>query len=177
VVPAGPTPHDLALAAFEHGFQALQQRQYGRAAQQLRSLVKDYPEEKELHDRARVYLAICERQAAPRDAAPRTFDERVYAATVAINRGSYDEGLALLRHLTGEDPASDHVHYMLAVVLTLKAQPDEALSHLRQAIDLNAENRYLASQDVDLEPLRQVAGFSALLEAPSARRRTPARRR
>jgi tetratricopeptide (TPR) repeat protein len=176
-VPAGPSSHDLAVEAFERGFRTLQQRQFGRAAELLGSIVRDYPEEKELQERARVYLAICERQSGQREAAPRSFEDRVYAATLAINRGAYDEGLTLLRKLEGEEPANDHVQYMLSIVHTLRSEPDLALAHLRHAVELNPENRYLATQDVDLEPLRQEAAFLSALEVPSARRRAPHRRK
>ena len=60
---AGPSSHDQAVEKFERGFQALQQRQFGKAAELLRAVLNDYADEKELQERARVYLAICERQA------------------------------------------------------------------------------------------------------------------
>ena len=35
-----------------------------------------------LHERVRLYLNICQRQATQREAAPQTIDERLYAATL-----------------------------------------------------------------------------------------------
>jgi tetratricopeptide (TPR) repeat protein len=163
--------------AFERGFQALQQRHFGRAAELLASIVNKFPDEKEMQERARVYLSICERQAGRRDPKPRTFEERKNAATVAINRGAFDEGLTLLRKLETEDSGNDHVQYMLGVVYASTGDVERALAHLRNAIELNPENRFLSNQDVDLEPLRQNAGFAALLAAPPPRRRPAARRR
>lgn len=177
-VSAGPSPRDLAVDAFEHGFQALQVRQYARAAEFLASVVNGYPDEKELQERARVYLNICERQKLMREPAPRSFDERVNAATIAINRGAVDEGLSLLRKLEAEDRTSDHVQYMLSVAHTQAGDTANALLHLRQAVELNPENRFLATQDADLEDLRRAEGFLALLEAPlPARRKQLARKR
>ncbi len=172
-----PSSHDLAVNAFERGFQALQQRQFARAAELLRAVVSNFPDEKELLERARVYLSICARQAGLRDSRPRSFDERVNAATVAINRGAFDEGLASLRKLESEEPGCDHVHYMLCVVYTSSGEPAKALEHLRRAIELNPEKRCLSAQDADLEPLRQNAGFAALLGASDPRRRVVARKR
>jgi tetratricopeptide (TPR) repeat protein len=163
--------HEAAVEMFERAFRALQQRQFGRAAELLKAIIKTYPEEKELQERVRVYLTLCERQASSKEPAPKTFEDRVYAATVAINRGAYDEGLTLLRRLEAEDGSNDHVHYMLSVVHALKGDIAAGLGHLRQAIDLNPENRYLASQDVDFEPLHEMESFVALLEAPVVRRR------
>jgi tetratricopeptide (TPR) repeat protein len=176
-IAAGPSSHDLAVAAFERGFRALQQRQFARAAELLTSVVNGYPDEKELQERARVYLSICQRQAGGRDSKPRSLEERMNAATVAINRGAFEDGLALLRKLAGDSPDNDLVHYMLGVVYAATGDIVKALAHLRNAVDLNPENRFLATQDADRDPLRLDPGFASLVEAPLSRRRAVARRR
>ncbi len=168
-VPAGPSPHELAVEAFERGFQALQQRQFGRAAQFLATVLKDYPDEKEMQERARVYLSICERQQASPAQHPRSLEERINAATVALNRGAVGEGLALLRKLESDHGDHDHVQYMLCVAFTGVGDLPHALEHLKQAVALNHENRYLATQDVDLDPLRQDPGFAAALETSAGK--------
>jgi tetratricopeptide (TPR) repeat protein len=168
-VAAGPSSHELAVAAFEHGFQALQQRQFSRAATLLSQVINGYPDEKELQERARVYLLICERQKASQGPNPRSLEERINAATVAINRGAFNEGLTLLRKLAADHGENDYVHYMLSVVHTVLGDFPHALEHLKQAVVLNHENRFLASQDADLDALRQDSGFSSALEASTAR--------
>jgi tetratricopeptide (TPR) repeat protein len=168
--PAGPSVHDLAVAAFEKGFQALQAREFGRAAKLLAAVVDDYPDEKELQERARVYLSICERRvAAGERRKPQSLEESINEATVALNRGETSQGLALLRKLETERGDHDHVQYMLSVAYTLLGDFPQALEHLKQAVALNHENRYLATQDADLDPLRHDPGFPAALETPSVR--------
>ncbi len=175
--PAGPSPHELAINVFERGFKALQQRQFGRAGQLLSSVVTNFPDEKELQERARVYLSICERQTGGPGTKPRSFEERMNAATVAINRGAFDEGLGLLHQLESQDSASDHVQYMLCVAYTSAGDTEKALRHLRRAIELNPENRFLSTADMDLEPLRQLAGFAAAITPPPPARRQGAKKR
>jgi tetratricopeptide (TPR) repeat protein len=160
-----------AVAVYEKGLRALQQKQYVRAAQALRSILELYPDEKELHERARLYLNICERQTVPPDRTPQGFEERVYAATLSINAGAYDEGLAALQPLLAEAPTSDHVHYMLAVVHTLRHELPQAASHLERAIELDSDNRVLAWQDADLELLRQHPAHRAAFRVSSAAKR------
>src|SRR5262249_28107631 len=128
----GPPPHPAppqrrstyfeAVALYERGLAALQQHAYAEAANLLESVLRQYPEEKELHERVRLYLNICQRQATHREAAPQTIDERLYAATLAINGGQYDQAIAHLRLVRDEDPDNDHAIYMLAVA---HAQRDE----------------------------------------------------
>ena len=172
----GPPSHEQAVEAFERGFQALQQRQYGKAAELLGAVVNNFSDEKDLQERARVYLAICERQAA-RETKPRSFEDRLHAATVIVNRGAFDEALALLRKLEHEDAGNDYVQYLLSVVCTATGNAELALAHLRKAIALSPENQLRAMQDPDLESLRHDAGFAALAGDLPRRRRPAAKKR
>ena len=115
----------------------------------------------------RLYLNICQRQAAPREAAPRTLEERLYAATLSINGGKYDQAISELRLVRDEDPDNDHALYMLAVAHAQRGEPAEAIAHLERAIALNPENRAIARADPDLEPLRGDEAFRAALDAPT----------
>jgi tetratricopeptide (TPR) repeat protein len=160
-VPASD-PSRKAVEIFEKGFRALQQRQYDKAAEILAALVTSYPDEKELHERARVFMAVCERRAAAAPA-PRTVEERLCAATLALNRGDSRQALDLLAGLSREYPEHDHVHYLLAIAHGAAGETDRALGHLRRAIELRPSNRLQAGQDADLEALRTSPAFHALI--------------
>lgn len=162
---------------FERGFQALQQRQFAKAATLLTAVLNNFSDEKELQERARVYLAICERQAT-RETKPRSFEERLNAVTIALNRGAFDESLALLRRLESEDSRNDYVQYLQAVTHAALGSIAQAMAHLRSAIELSPENRFRAAQDPDLEPLRQDAAFAEMTDAlPRRRKAVPAKKR
>jgi tetratricopeptide (TPR) repeat protein len=183
--PAPPRPPIVragfgdAVALYEQGVAALQAHEYSRASTLLRSVLSGYPDEKELHERARLYLNVCERQVVSRAAAPSTTEERIFAATVAFNTGDYDEALVYLRAANQADPDHDHALYMLAAVLALRDEAGEAVPFLLRAIELNPENRTMARHDPDLEALRQHDSVRVALESvPPAKpeRRRPQRR-
>jgi len=155
-----------AVAVYERGLEALQRHAYQQAASLLESVLRQYPEEKELHERVRLYLNVCQRQGAQRETAPQSIDERLYAATLAINGGQYDQAIAHLRLVRDEDPDNDHAIYMLAVAHAQRDEHAEAVAHLERAIVLNPENRALARNDPDLEPLRDDEAFRAAVDAP-----------
>jgi len=177
--PLPPSPHLDAIAVYEQGVRALQAREYGPAAEILQAVIDRYPDEKELHERARLYLNVIRRQTIPLDSTPKSREERVYAVTLAINRGAYQEALAALGALQAEVPDDDRVQYMLAVVHAQRGELSEAVSCLERAVDLNPENRGFASQDADLEPLRRDLQFRTMLERASSirDRRSPSRGR
>src|SRR4030088_1828707 len=87
-IPQRRTTYFEAVALYERGLDALQRHEYDRASNLFSSVLEQYPEEKELQERVRLYLNVCERQAIARKAAPETIDERLYAATLAINGGN-----------------------------------------------------------------------------------------
>lgn len=170
--PERKSTYPEAVAAYERGIAALQRRDYQSAAESFRDLMTRFPDERELQERAQVYLRVCERELAAA-AAPRTTEERLVAATVALNAGDHVRTLALLDEVLHEDPKSDLAEYMAAVVYCAKGDPEAAIGRLRRAIELNPENRNLARQDGDLDALQDNETFRRLLEAPAA----PARRR
>jgi len=156
-----------AVAVYERGVAALQRHAYGEAASLLESVLKQYPEEKELHERVRLYLNICARQAKQREETPQTLEERLYASTLSLNEGRYDEAIQHLRLVRDEDPDNDHALYMLAVAHAQRGEHAEAIAHLERAIAMNPENRALARHDPDLDPLRDDEAFLSALETPS----------
>ena len=164
---------------YENGVRALQRHDYQGAAAQFRSIIERYPEERELQERSQLYLRVCERETARRPATPQTPQERVYAATVALNAGDTASALDNLRRALADAPDSDHAHYIMSVALASKGEAVQALEHLRQAIALNPENRALARQDPDLEAVRHVGGFRELFDggSGSARSKAQARKR
>jgi len=180
VSPSAPvlrTTYIEAVALYERGLHALQGHDYAGARDVFRSVLSRYPEEKELHERVRLYLNICERQGAPRQSpAPRNVEERLYAATLALNAGEYDQALLHIQSVIDDDADNDHAHYMRAVALTVRGDVSDALPSLVRAIELNPENRALARQDPDLEPLRHNEGFRQALDAASGASRQDKRR-
>lgn len=166
-----------AVAVYERGVQALQRHDYTAAADHFRVVLDRYPDERELLERARLYLRVCERETERQPAAPKTPAERVYAATVALNSGDHAGALEHLQRALSEDPDSDHAHYTMAVALGMRGRVDEALDYLRNAIGLNPDNRGLARQDPDLEAVRNHDSFHAVLDTPAMNRRRPRPRR
>jgi tetratricopeptide (TPR) repeat protein len=174
--PAHRPTYVEAVALYERGLQALQRHDYRSASDVLQSVLRLYPEEKELHERVRLYLNVCARHVTPQGDDPQTLEERLYASTLAINGGQYDKAIGHLRLVRDEDPDNDHALYMLAVAHAQRGELAEAMVHLERAIALNIENRALARTDPDLEPLHDDEAFRLAIEAPLSGTRFDRRR-
>jgi predicted Zn-dependent protease len=176
--PHGDTPSSAsqsptyfeAVALYEQAVRTLQQHNFAKAADLLRHMMTTFPEERELAERSRVYLTLCERQLRPLTAEPQNTSERLYAATLALNAGDIDAAVHHLERILQEQPGHDQALYMLAVSYAQRDQVADAIRYLQQAIEANPENRALARMDPDLDDLRDDDAVSALLESPSAMR-------
>lgn len=176
--PAGPSRNEPprrstyveAVALYEQALRTLQQHNFAKAADLLQHMVATFPEERELIERSRVYLALCERQLKPLTAEPQNSAERLYAATIALNARKPEDAIRHLERILQEDGKHDQALYMLAVSHAQREATSDAIRYLQQAIEANPENRALARMDPDLDDLRDDDAVSALLDAPSVMR-------
>ena len=148
-----------AVTLYGKGLKALQRKNYDGAATAFRTLLEDFPEERELHDRARLYLNVCERETGPKVKVPKSVDERILAATLALNRRDVDQALVLLRRTASSHPKHDHIQYMLALAHALRDDVETAAEHLERAIALNPGNRLQAKQEPDFDSIRRTQPF------------------
>ena len=166
VIPGAPRPSTEAVALFEQGMQALQRHDYTAAAGVFRGLMSEYPREGALRERSVVYLALCERELARRPTEPRTVEERLTAATAALNNGVDDRAELLAQSVLSDVPQHDLALYLLAAVEARRGAADEALHFLSRALAANPEIRAQALHDEDFEDLRDMDAFRDLIEAP-----------
>ena len=165
-VDAKRTSYLEAVKLYEKGLEALQQRNFTAASSALKAVIDEHGDERELHERARIYLKICERELAPLSAEPQTQEELVLAATVALNEQETEKALGYLEQAVSENPSADGAHYMLAVVFAQQGNAEQALTHLGRAVELDPENRLVALQEVDFDIFKDEIEFQTLVEEP-----------
>jgi tetratricopeptide (TPR) repeat protein len=156
---------------YERGLQALQSKRYREAADTLKRVIAEFPEEIELHERAQLYIRVCERQITPPDSTPKSPEEQVLAATLALNAGAVDRAVTLLSAALQRQADNDAAEYMLGVALGTRGDYQGALQHLARAIELNPDCRDALRKEPELEALRETEEFRALLAAASAPRK------
>jgi len=155
-----------AVALYEKGLKALQRKHYLGATTAFRQVLEQFPEERELHERARLYLNVCERETKPLAKTPKSLDERILAATVALNRRDVDQALLLLRRTASSHRKHDHIQYMLALAHALRNDVEIAAEHLARAIALNPSNRLQAKQEPDFDSIRRTKPFLDAIKPP-----------
>ena len=177
VVPQAPHPAPISavkapsvesVKAFEQAMNALQRHDYKTASTTFEMILSQFPNEGFLVDRARVYLELAARELRRRPADSGNIEERLTAATLALNNHNDVEAARLATDVLNEDRAQDLAEYLLAVVASRGGDVETALAHLRNAIRLNPECRLQARQDEEFDPLMDSDDFHALIEPPTA---------
>lgn len=147
---------------YDRGVAALQKKKLDEAERNFLDLIQKYPEERELVDRARVYLSVVERQK--REARPATTEpeDLYYVAVLERNRGNVAEAIEHLKRAARKN-GHGRVDFLLACCYAQNGETDTALEHLRKAIEEDQSNRILARHDRDFDPVRETPGFLELL--------------
>jgi uncharacterized protein HemY len=115
-----------------------------------------------------VYLELCERALNRQPANPRTLEERLTAATAALNNGDDSRAERLVRTVLAEDTRQDLALYLMAAIEARRGRAEAALSHLSHAMAVSPEVRAQARHDADFESLRESEAFQSLLDPPSS---------
>jgi tetratricopeptide (TPR) repeat protein len=154
---------EVALKNFGIAIRYFQKRDYQRASE-LFEKVATGPV-CEMADRARVHLSFCERQRRQEKQHPKTAEGCYASGVAALNSRDFDQALEYLTKSDKLVPGQEYVHYALAAAYGLQGDPDNALSHLEEAIRLRPQNRVQARHDEDFQTLSADPRFSRLLGA------------
>src|SRR5262249_7094875 len=146
---AKPDPRfTQAVQNFEAGMKLLQGQKFDRAKGLLEK-VMDGPS-RELADRARVYLNLCNQQLSRTNTSFKTPEEHYDYAVSVMNNGELDEARSHMEKILRQHPKADYAVYGLAVLDCMANKPEDCLRHLEQAIKLNPQIRFQARNDSDL---------------------------
>lgn len=151
-----------AMKVYEEAIRHFNKQSFRRAKEIFEKVVAG--PSRELAERARVHLAICE-QRLQRSARVhlRSADDHYHYAVSQINLARYDEARAHLEKARRQAPKADYIYYALASVAALSGEAEDAFAYLTQAIKLRPENRYHARNDSDFRLLEDDPRLQDLL--------------
>jgi tetratricopeptide (TPR) repeat protein len=87
------------------------------------------------------------------------------SAKPLYDAGKYAEAAEVGRRLVADRPDQPYLFYNLACCESLTGQKEEALDHLRRALELSDMFRDYAKGDSDLDAMRDEPGFAELVGA------------
>jgi tetratricopeptide (TPR) repeat protein len=156
--------YQKALTAYAEAIKEFRREKFDKAVELLRAFVDKHPVEKELVDRARIYITISEGKLKGKGEpiALKTAEDHYQYGVYKINTGEYDEAMKLLEKAAKLDPESGKVSYALADLCCLTGQTEDCLEHLKKAVQIDKSFRVLAQNEPDFEPLWEDKKFKVI---------------
>src|SRR2546425_156781 len=152
-----------SVKQYESAVKLLYAQEFEKAKTAFEKLIQVYGDDREVLERAKIHLKLCELKIAKKPPTPRTVEEHYNLAVALMNNGKYEESIEHLTKALRHSPDCDYVLYALAATNCLTGNLDGALNNLRAAIHLKPENRFLAQHDSDFEPLMQDSRFISIV--------------
>jgi tetratricopeptide (TPR) repeat protein len=154
--------YEKALSAFNLAMKAFHKGEFVKSEELLNSFLEKFPLEKELVDRAHVYLKICSSKKKKERNQMRTFDDYYQTSIIKLNQGEYEEALKLLGKAGEMKPKEGKVPYLMSNAYCLKGEIELCLEHLRKAIQIDKFFSTLAQNESDFEPLWEDKKFKLI---------------
>ena len=143
---------------------------FDKAIKCFETLIADHPEEPEIQERAKVLIHACEKKIHDRGKTVLRSAEDHYNVGIAdLNNRQIGSAIEHLQHALKLTPKADHILYALATANALQGHRDQALQHLKQAIQYRPENRFLAARDSDFEKLHDDPEFKQLIASADSK--------
>jgi tetratricopeptide (TPR) repeat protein len=150
-----------AVQNYEGAVKAMQEHKFEKAKVLLEKILA--AGQRELMDRARVHLNLCNQQLASVSTSFKTHEEHFDYAVSLMNGGQFDQARGHMEKILKQNPKADFAYYGMAVVDCLTGQVESSLKHLGESIRLNPQNRFQARNDSDFQNMADDPRFTELL--------------
>jgi len=144
---------EKALAAYGEAMKEFHKGRFDKAQELLKLFLEKFDTEKELVDRAKVYLQMTQEKGEKETVSLKTMDDYVYYSIYKINSGAHEEALKLLEKALEMKEEEGRVYYLMANAHILMGKPDEAMECLKKAFQRDKFYRTMAQNEIDFEPL------------------------
>ena len=154
--------YQKALAAYGQALKEFHKGEFSKAVELLAAFMEKYPNERELVDRARLYLSICKTRDKKETVHLKSFEDYFNQSVYRINKGEYESALKLLEKALEMKTDEGKIFYLMADAYCRMGQVDTCLDHLKKAIQKDKYFRVLAQNESDFEPIWEDKKFKLI---------------
>jgi tetratricopeptide (TPR) repeat protein len=154
--------YEKILAAYGQAVKAFRKGDCAKAAELFHSFLEKCDTEKELADRAQIYLALCENRKDKGTPHLKTFEDYYKYAVYKLNQKDFDEAIKLLEKAKEKKPKEGKVSYLTALTYCQMEDNEKCLQHLKDAVHNDKFFAILAQNESDFEPLWEDKKFKII---------------
>lgn len=153
--------YEAAVKSFDAAMRLFQKQNYQGAKEIFEKLANNPV--REVADRARVHLAVCEQKLSRQDSAPKAGNDLYLLGVAQLNARNMEAAIELLGKADKASPDHEEIRYALASAHAAQGNIESALEHLKAAIALRPENRFQARHDEDFHSIAADPRFKQLV--------------
>lgn len=155
--------YDKALAAYGEAVKEFRKGKTEKAKELFHSFVEKHDSEKEIVDRAKMYLEIIQEKGKKGSLPLKTSDDYLFASVYKINQGNYEDALKLLEKALEAGEEEGRTYYLMANAYIHLRKTEEALENLKKAFQKDKFYRIMAQNEIDFEPLWEDKKFKLIM--------------
>ena len=145
--------YEKALSSYGDAMKEFHKGKLDKAEEMLKTFLEKYDTEKELVDRAKIYLLMIQEKGKKETVSLKTFDDYLNYGVYKINSGAYEEALKLLEKALEMKEEEGRVLYLMADAHILMGKTEEAMECLKKAFQKDKFYRILAQNEIDFAPI------------------------
>lgn len=153
--------YQKALDYYSKAMKEYRKGDFQKASELLREFIKNFSSEKELYNRAQLYLSICE-EKKKKKVTLKDFDDYYQHSVYKLNRGEYDEALNYADKALEKKPKEGKVYYLKALIFCSRGNKEQCIENLKKAVQLDKFFKVLAQNEVNFEPLKEEKKFNLI---------------
>ena len=154
--------YEKAILSFGEAVKTFRKGSCEKAVEMFEALIEKHASERELVDRARAYIKICQKITTKATLPSKTFNDLYESGVFLMNLGKYEEALKLFNKAIEKNPDHAKILYFMAAIYQSMGDSDQSLEFLKRSIQQDKYFKVLAQNDSDFEDLREDKKFKLL---------------
>ncbi len=154
--------YEKTLSSFSQAAKAFRRGDCKKASEYFRVFIEKYPMEKELVDRAKLYMKICENKDKKDAFVLKDFDDYYEMGVYKLNQGAYEEALELFNKALEKDSSKGKVIYLIGKTHYLMGDKEKFLDNLKSAIQVDKSFQIFAQNDLDIDDIKKDKKFKLI---------------
>lgn len=155
--------YTMALNAYSQAIKSFRKNDCQKTIEVLTAFQEKYVSEKELVERASMYIEICKNRLAQKDPVLKSYDDYFRHSVYKINQREFQDAENALQKAIELNPKEGKLYYMMATLNHLMDEDEKCLEFLRKAIEIDDFFRILAGNEADFDDIRENEDFKSII--------------
>jgi len=157
--------YEKILDAYGQAVKAFRKGDTAKAKELFQAFIEKHNAEKELVDRAQIYLSLCEDRDTEKTPSLKTFEDYYQYAVYRLNQSDHSGAIKLLEKAKEQRPKEGKIPYLMALAFCQMEENEKCLTNLKDAVHKDKFFGILAQNESGFEPLWEDKKFKIITKA------------